>query len=41
MLIELLPEGDAARRDVTLKLAVALQAAYPLQDVGGSVGEPG
>jgi class 3 adenylate cyclase len=31
----LLEEGDARRRDLTLRLAVALQAAYHLPDVGG------
>ena len=31
----LLAEGDARRRDITLRLAVALQAVYHLPDVGG------
>jgi predicted ATPase len=39
--LELLPEDDTGRRDVTLKLAVALQAVYHLPDVGGGVAEPG
>jgi class 3 adenylate cyclase len=38
--LELLAEDDPARRDVTLKLAVALQAVYHLRDVGGAVGDP-
>ncbi len=38
--LELLGEDDAARRDVTRKLAVALQAVYHLPDVGGALGEP-
>jgi class 3 adenylate cyclase len=39
--LELLGADDAGRRDITLKLAVALQAVYHLPDVGGGVGEPG
>jgi len=38
--LDLLGEDDTGRRDVTLKLAVALQAVYHLPDVGGGVGEP-
>jgi class 3 adenylate cyclase len=38
--LELLGEDDAARRDITRKLAVALQAVYHLPDVGGALGEP-
>jgi predicted ATPase len=32
--LELLPESDPRRRDLTLRLAVALQAVYHLPDVG-------
>jgi hypothetical protein len=32
--LELLPEGDPQRRELTLRLAVALQAVYHLPDVG-------
>ena len=32
--LELLPEGDPQRRDLTLRLAVALQAVFHLPDVG-------
>ena len=40
--LEVLADDDARRRDVTRKLAVALQAAYHLGDVGGvPAGEPG
>ncbi len=39
--LDLLSEDDAGRRDITRKLAVALQAVYHLDDVGGEVGEPG
>ena len=40
--LEILAEEDERRRDVTRKLAVALQAAYHLGDVGGvPAGEPG
>jgi class 3 adenylate cyclase len=40
--LAVLPDDDARRRDVTRKLAVALQAAYHLGDVRGvSPGEPG
>jgi class 3 adenylate cyclase len=40
--LEILGDGDPRRRDVTRKLAVALQAAYHLGDVGGpAVVEPG
>ena len=40
--LEVVAEDDARRRDVTRKLAVALQAAYHLGDVGGvPAGEPG
>jgi class 3 adenylate cyclase len=40
--LEVLADDDPRRRDVTRKLAVALQAAYHLGDVGGvPAGEPG
>ena len=40
--LEVLADDDARRRDVTRQLAVALQAAYHLGDVGGvPAGEPG
>jgi class 3 adenylate cyclase len=40
--LAVLADDDARRRDVTRKLAVALQAAYHLGDVGGvPAGEPG
>ena len=41
--IGLLPDDDPGRREITRKLAVALQAVYHLPDVGGSepLGSPG
>jgi len=34
--LELLPEDDPTRRNITLKLAVALQAVFHIRDVGGA-----
>ena len=40
--LELLGDDDARRRDITRRLAVALQAVFHLPDVGGyGAGEPG
>jgi class 3 adenylate cyclase len=39
--VDLLPQDDPRRRDITRKLAVAIQTVFHLGDVGPAVGEPG